>query len=82
MVDGKVISGRGCGKTRDTCFIAAHDALTGKELWTYKLDYSAHATPISYRGKDGRQYVAVVATGGTFLRDPVGGDSVVVFALP
>ena len=35
VVDGKVISRRGCGKTRDTCFIAAHDALTGKELWKF-----------------------------------------------
>jgi alcohol dehydrogenase (cytochrome c) len=35
VVEGKVVSGRGCGKTRDTCFIAAHDALTGKELWKF-----------------------------------------------
>src|SRR5580692_5926176 len=35
VVDGKVISGRGCGKARDTCFIAAPDALTGKELWKF-----------------------------------------------
>ena len=35
VVEGKVISGRGCGKTRDTCFIAAHDALTGKEVWKF-----------------------------------------------
>lgn len=35
VVDGKAISGRGCGKTRDTCFIVAHDALTGKEVWKF-----------------------------------------------
>jgi quinoprotein glucose dehydrogenase len=51
-------------------------------LWTYHLDYSAHATPITYQGKDGRQYVAVVATGGSYLASPAGGDSLVVFALP
>ena len=34
-MEGKVISGRGCGKTRDTCFIAAQDALTGKEVWKF-----------------------------------------------
>jgi len=28
------------------------------------------------------QYVAVVATGGTLLRSPGGGDSLMVFALP
>jgi alcohol dehydrogenase (cytochrome c) len=35
VVDGKMISGRACGRTRDTCFIAAHDALTGKEVWRF-----------------------------------------------
>jgi len=62
--------------------IRAFDSKTGKELWTYRLDYSAHATPITYQGKDGRQYVAVVATGGSYLASPSGGDSLVVFALP
>ncbi len=60
----------------------AFDSRTGKELWTYHLDYSAHATPITYKGKDGRQYVAVVATGGSYLASPAGGDSLMVFALP
>ena len=35
VVDGKMISGRACAQTRDSCFIAAHDALTGKELWKF-----------------------------------------------
>lgn len=69
------------GGTNDQRF-RAFDTRTGKELWTYHLDYSAHATPITYRGRDGRQYVAVVATGGSYLRSPMGGDSLVVFALP
>jgi quinoprotein glucose dehydrogenase len=69
------------GGTDDARF-RAFDAATGKEIWTHKLDYSAHATPVTYKGKDGKQYVAVVATGGTFLRSPAGGDSLVVFGLP
>lgn len=69
------------GGTDDQRF-RAFDSKTGKELWTYKLDYSAHATPITYRGKDGRQYVAVVATGGSYLASPSGGDSLMAFALP
>jgi len=69
------------GGTDDARF-RAFAAATGKEIWTHKLDYSAHATPVTYQGKDGKQYVAVVATGGTFLRSPAGGDSLVVFALP
>ncbi len=69
------------GGTDDHRF-RAFDSKTGKELWTYTLDYSAHATPITYQGKDKRQYVAIVATGGSYLASPAGGDSLVVFALP
>jgi quinoprotein glucose dehydrogenase len=71
-------------------FIAATDdsrlrafaAASGEELWTTKLPASAHATPITYQGKDGRQYVAVVATGGSFLDSPIVSDAVMSFALP
>src|ERR1700722_16782514 len=41
VADGKVISNRTClpmgsePMTRDNCFIAAHDAKTGKELWKF-----------------------------------------------
>jgi quinoprotein glucose dehydrogenase len=69
------------GGTDDQRF-RAFDSKTGKELWTTKLDYFAHATPITYQGKDGRQYVAVVATGGSYLASPSGGDSLMVYALP
>jgi quinoprotein glucose dehydrogenase len=69
------------GGTDDQRF-RAFDSKTGKELWTYHLDYSAHATPVTYQGGDGRQYVAVVATGGSYLASPSGGDSLIAFALP
>jgi quinoprotein glucose dehydrogenase len=69
------------GATDDSRF-RAFDAQTGDELWTVKLAASAHATPITYQGKDGKQYVAVVATGGSFLESPITGDEVDVFALP
>jgi quinoprotein glucose dehydrogenase len=51
-------------------------------LWEHKLDFSATATPATYSGKSGRQYVAVAATGGTAIHAPGGGDSLVAFALP
>ncbi len=69
------------GATDDSRF-RAFDASTGSELWTAKLDASAHATPITYRGKSGKQFVVVAATGGSFLGSPVTGDSIVAFALP
>jgi quinoprotein glucose dehydrogenase len=58
------------GATNDKQF-RAFDSKTGKELWATKLGGTASANPITYQGKDGKQYVAIVAT-----------DTVVVFALP
>ncbi len=71
------------GASNDRRF-RAFDSKTGKELWAAKLDYSAHAVPITYRGKDGKQYVAIVAAGFSALDDPgpPGADALVVFALP
>jgi quinoprotein glucose dehydrogenase len=66
----------------DDSRLRAFEAATGKELWSYKLGASAHATPITYRGRDGKQYVAIVSTGGSFLDSPQTDDSVTAFALP
>lgn len=66
----------------DDARFRAYDSRTGKEVWTWKLDASAHATPITYVGADGRQYVVIVATGGSFLATPVASDAVTAFALP
>jgi quinoprotein glucose dehydrogenase len=68
------------GATDDGRF-RAFDAKTGKELWTVKLPGAAEATPITYQGADGKQYVVITATGGGFFNNAVTGDSVVAFAL-
>uniref|UniRef100_Q028C8 Quinoprotein glucose dehydrogenase n=1 Tax=Solibacter usitatus (strain Ellin6076) TaxID=234267 RepID=Q028C8_SOLUE len=68
------------GATDDARF-RAFEAKTGKELWTVKLPGAAEATPITYQGRDGRQYVVITATGGGFFNNPVTGDSVIAFAL-
>ena len=47
------------GATDDARF-RAFDAKTGKELWTFKLGGAANATPSTYLGKDGKQYVVIV----------------------
>ena len=62
----------------------AFDSKTGKELWSAKLDMSAHAIPITYQGKNGKQYVAIVAGGASAIDDPEtpGKEALVVFALP
>ena len=68
------------GATDDSRF-RAFDARTGAELWTVKLGATAHATPSTYLGKDGRQYVVIASTGGGFLEAPVTDDSITAFAL-
>ena len=68
------------GATDDSRF-RAFDARTGKELWTVKLGGAAEATPITYQGRDGRQYVVITSTGGGFFNNPVTDDSVTAFAL-
>jgi len=65
----------------DDSRIRAFDAKTGKELWAYKLGGAAQATPATYQGKDGKQYLVIAATGGGFFNNPVTDDSVVAFAL-
>jgi len=65
------------GATSDGRF-RAFDAKTGKELWVVELPRTAagtrstaNANPMSYLGKDGKQYVAVVA-----------GANLIAYALP
>jgi quinoprotein glucose dehydrogenase len=70
------------GATNDRRF-RAFDARTGRELWSAVLPASGHATPMTYMGRDGRQYVVTAAAGGT----SVGGgrpisDALVAFRLP
>ncbi len=35
VVDGKVITGRACSPVGADCYISAHDARTGKEVWRF-----------------------------------------------
>lgn len=81
---GPIVTGSGLvfiGATDDARF-RAFDARNGEELWTYKLPASAVATPITYLGKDGRQYVAATAAGGGAIGAAVTASQFVVFALP
>jgi quinoprotein glucose dehydrogenase len=62
--------------------IYAFDVQTGKQLWKGTLPTSARATPMTYLGPDGRQYVVIAAGGhGTSVGPPLG-DALVAFALP
>src|SRR5262249_39740963 len=74
------------GATLDSKF-RAFESASGKELWVTKIDATANSVPITYMGRDGKQYVAVAAGGPGRFRsiDPTkndGADSLIVFALP
>jgi quinoprotein glucose dehydrogenase len=49
----------------------AIDVKSGRELWVTTLDRRGNADPMTYRGRNGKQYVAVVAI-----------DTLAVYALP
>ena len=59
----------------------AFEAATGKVLWETKLETGSYTVPMTYEGKDGKQYVALVATGGSYY-DTTAGDSLIAFTLP
>jgi quinoprotein glucose dehydrogenase len=69
------------GATNDRRF-RAFDAKNGAELFTFELEASAHSTPVTYMGKDGKQYVAIAAAGGTAVGSRYMSDTLVAFALP
>jgi quinoprotein glucose dehydrogenase len=68
------------GATNDSRF-RAFDSRTGAELWSAEIDASGHATPMTYLGRDRRQYVVIAAGGGGFFGSKPS-DTVVAFALP
>lgn len=59
----------------------AFDAKTGKILWETTLETGSYNVPMTFQGKDGKQYVVLVATGGSYY-DATSGDSVIAFSLP
>jgi quinoprotein glucose dehydrogenase len=66
--------------TADSTF-RAFDLETGAELWHDDLPRDGIAGPMSYTGRDGRQYVVIAAGGhGGLTAHP--GDAVVSYALP
>jgi quinoprotein glucose dehydrogenase len=68
------------GASQDQHFRAIDEA-TGKTLWDVKLSAGGHANPMTYLGRDGKQYVLIAAGGqpsfGTGL-----GDSFIAYRLP
>ena len=62
-------------------YVRAYDVTSGRQLWEARLPAGGQATPMSYQGRDGRQYVVVVA-GGHGTLGTKAGDDVIAYALP
>src|SRR5579862_7556683 len=80
---GPIVTGGGLafiGATDDARF-RAFDTKTGQELWTFHLPASAEAIPITYTDEHGKQYVAIVSTGGGLLRAPLLSDELIAFTV-
>nr|WP_277602502.1 pyrroloquinoline quinone-dependent dehydrogenase [Parahaliea mediterranea] len=67
------------GATTDGYF-HAFDSRSGKLLWRHHLPFTANATPLSYRAREGGRQFVVVAAGGHGWSEP--GDAIVAFTLP
>jgi alcohol dehydrogenase (cytochrome c) len=63
-------------------YFKAVDAKSGQELWKFKTGSGVIGQPVTFRGPDGKQYVAVlsgvggwagaIVSGGLDARDPTG----------
>ncbi|MBC5785443.1 membrane-bound PQQ-dependent dehydrogenase, glucose/quinate/shikimate family [Ramlibacter sp. USB13] len=62
-------------------YVRGYDMATGEELWRSRLPAGGQATPMTYEGSDGRQYLLVVAGGHGSLGTKAG-DDVIAYALP
>ncbi|CRL99577.1 glucose/quinate/shikimate family membrane-bound PQQ-dependent dehydrogenase [Pseudomonas sp. 24 R 17] len=62
-------------------YLRAYDVKNGKQLWEGRLPAGAQTTPMTYTGKDGKQYVLVMAGGHGSLGTKQG-DYVMAFKLP
>jgi quinoprotein glucose dehydrogenase len=62
-------------------YLRAIDERTGEIVWKARLPAGGQATPMSYMGADGRQYIVISAGGHGGLGTPTG-DAVMAYALP
>ncbi len=87
-VGGPVVTASGVlfiGATSDRMF-RAYEANTGKLLWSTELSNNATNSPMTYMGKNGKQYVSVAVSSGldNFNKPAVdpGTSTIVTFVLP
>ena len=81
---GPIVTAGGLVFTAGTVdpYLRAFDVETGKELWKGELPASGHATPMTYRLPNGKQYVVIAAGGHAKVTEEKQSDALVAFALP
>ncbi|MES1203467.1 MAG: membrane-bound PQQ-dependent dehydrogenase, glucose/quinate/shikimate family [Pseudomonadota bacterium] len=80
-IGGSIVTGGGLifiAATQDEMFRAI-DLASGKTVWQVRLPAAGNATPMTYKGADGRQYVLIAAGGQSIRTKP--GDAFVAFRL-
>lgn len=82
-IGGPIITGGGLAFLSGTLdyYVRGYDLATGEELWRARLPAGGQATPSTYEGRDGRQYLVVVA-GGHGSTGTRAGDAIIAYALP
>ena len=81
-IGGSIVTGGGVifiAATQDQYFRAV-DERSGKVLWATRLPAGGHATPMTYMGRDGHQYV-LIAAGGNLSMQTTLGDSFIAYRL-
>jgi quinoprotein glucose dehydrogenase len=79
---GSIVTAGGVGFLSGTLdqYLRAYDVNNGKELWSARLPAGGQATPMTYTGKDGKQYVLVTAGGHGSLGTKMG-DYIIAYKL-
>jgi len=82
-IGGPIVTGGGVAFLSGTMdyYVRGYDLRTGEERWRSRLPAGGQATPSTYLGTDGRQYLVVVA-GGHGSTGTKAGDAVIAYALP
>lgn len=80
---GSIVTASGLGFLSGTLdqYLRAYDVNTGEVLWKARLPAGGQATPMTYTGKDGKQYVLVTAGGHGSLGTKMG-DYIIAYKLP
>jgi quinoprotein glucose dehydrogenase len=82
-IGGPIITAGGMAFLSGTLdyYVRGYDLATGAEIWRGRLPAGGQATPSTYLGADGRQYLVVVA-GGHGSTGTKAGDAIIAYALP